>query len=132
MTQDELAAKYHWRMKYPKTYEMALRNHFLDGELPPEAVAPELEPQPGKSAVDMKAARQKRAIEKLRTGADTLADLSSAELGKRRSRGRNRHTQWTGRPAQPGGLDVGAFLEEILDRLTGMERALDAVAAKLE
>jgi hypothetical protein len=124
MTQKELAAKYHWRIKYPNTYEMALRNNFLEGELPPNTPDPEIERQ-CENTFDFKARHQKRETDKVRTEAVTLVVVAEK---KRRRSGRDRHRELTVRGAEPDDLVTLATLEEILDRLDRIESALAAFA----
>lgn len=129
MTQQEmeLDAKYHWRIKYPKTFEMAVRNKFLNGELQPVAITPEIVRQLDVTTIDFQVAPQKRQQENLSTAADHLANLPFSETQARRRGRRNLHAKLARGPAQQGDIDTKACIKEILDRLTWIESALSAV-----
>jgi len=126
MTQEELAAKYHWRIKYPKTYEMALRDKFLEGELPPEVFDQEVVRQVDISTNEFKVARKKSVIDQRLKETDSLAYLLPvAGMKQRRRRGRNQQTELTGKGGvEPSETDINALLEEVLDRLDRIESAL--------
>ena len=127
LQEKELAAKYQWRIKYPKTFEMAVRNKFLDGELPPVAIAPEIVRQLDVTTIGFQAFPRKRQTNNLGTDADHLAALPVSELKVRRRGKRNLHAKLARGPAQQDDIDTKACIKEILNRLTWIESALSAV-----
>jgi hypothetical protein len=126
MTQVDPAEKYHWRIKYPKTFEMAVRNNFIAEELL-EDVDQEIEARPEVSTLEFKVARRIREMDNLGAAADTLADAPTTlrkQLRRRGRRGRNRHTELAGSGAEWDEMEINALLEEVQDRLTRIESAL--------
>ena len=123
----ELATKYKWRIKYPKTFEMAVRNNFLDGELPQVAIVSEIVRQLDVTTIDFQAVPRKRQQNNLGTEADHLADHPASEPKVRRRGRRNLHAKLARGPAHQADIDTKACIEEILNRLTWIESALSAV-----
>lgn len=120
----ELAGKYHWRIKYPKTFEMAVRNGTLDAVPPAATVAPVTVPQSDLSDMVSPLPLQKRQRHDFPSEPDTLESLSAPGPARRRRGRRNGQTEFRKRAAPGDDPDTRELLAEILDRLTWLEEAL--------
>ena len=128
MTAQELEeAKYRWRIKYPKTYEMAVRNKFLDGERPPEGNQLEGVGPLVIIPINDQITRQTRQQDDSGSEENNAARLPVSRLNARRRGRRNRKTHLMRDAAQQSDIETRSRIDEIMERLAWLESVLSSV-----